>query len=66
MISRKLMHAAVQRLQVILSLIDMSEDEDDAGRRATLKRVRQSIRALTDMLNSHVKDEKKAKNGSGK
>ncbi len=55
MISRELMHRAVQRLQALMSCIDMIEvEETDDQRKLWIQRSRQLIRDLTDMLNSEV------------
>ncbi len=55
MISRELMHRAVQRLQGLMSCIDMIEEEEtDEQQKLWIGRSRQMIRDLTDMLNSEV------------
>ena len=55
MISRELMHQAVQRLQVILSNINLAEVEQDHDeRRLRFENAKQAIRELTDLLNAQV------------
>jgi len=62
MISRKLMHAAVNRLQAIMSRMELAEMEGDSATRLLMfSKVKQDIRNLVDMLNSHVKEEKRPK-----
>ena len=61
MISRKLMHKVANALQVIMGNIDMADQEIDRTKvRAFLRKARDEIRALGELLQSRVlKDRKK-------
>jgi hypothetical protein len=55
MITLKTMHKTAQFLQLIMSGINMAEDEEDREKRnAHLAKAKENIRACTDFLNSSL------------
>jgi two-component sensor histidine kinase len=55
MISRKLLHAAHNGLQLIMSLIDMAEQElDPEKRHAFFGKAREAVQDLAKLLDNHV------------
>ncbi len=55
MISAKLLHAALNGLQLVMSFIDMAELElDPEKRHAFFSKARESVRDLARLLENHV------------